>query len=226
MGSQQRDAVRDVLAPVLGRLGLRLDDVSISPAGARRLLRVVIDLSDEAVDEVLSAAGAAGPSAGPAHAPGLSLDAVADASRAVSQALDESDVMGEAAYVLEVTTPGVDRPLTTPAQFRRNVRRKITLTLADGTEVTGRLEQAADALVMRVEGAKKGMTSARTYAWADVVRGVVQVDFARVDEAPLADLGDDDSADDTEHDTEIDTDDVDTDNPDGDELGADRGKDG
>ena len=226
MGSQQRDAVRDVLAPVLARLGLRLDDVSISPAGARRLLRVVIDLSDEAVDEVLAAGGATGPSAGPAHAPSLPLDAVADASRAVSQALDESDVMGEAAYVLEVTTPGVDRPLTTPAQFRRNVRRKITLTLADGTEVTGRLEQAADALVLRVEGPKKGMTSARTYAWADVVRGVVQVDFARVDEAPLVDLGDDDSADDTEHDTEIDTDDVDTDNPDGDELGADRGKDG
>jgi ribosome maturation factor RimP len=187
---------------------------------------VVIDLSDEAVDEVLAAGGATGPSAGPAHAPGLPLDAVADASRAVSQALDESDVMGEAAYVLEVTTPGVDRPLTTPAQFRRNVRRKITVTLADGTEVTGRLEQAADALVLRVEGAKKGMTSARTYAWADVVRGVVQVDFARVDEAPLVDLGDDDSADDTEHDTEIDTDDVDTDNPDGDEPGADRGKDG
>jgi ribosome maturation factor RimP len=212
MGSAQRDAVRDVLAPVLARQGLRLDDVAISPAGSRRLLRVVIDLSDEAVDRVLAEAS----EGGPAHAPGLSLDAVADASRAVSQTLDETEVMGEAAYVLEVTTPGVDRPLTTPAQFRRNVRRKVTVALADGTEVTGRLEQAADALVLRVEGAKKGMSSTRTYPWADVVRGVVQVDFARVDEVPLVDLG---------NDADDDVDDVDVEDPDGDGL-ADRGKDG
>lgn len=217
MGSQQRDAVRDVLAPVLDGLGLRLDDLSISPAGSRRLLRVVIDLSDEAVDEVLAEAAAGGP----AHAPALSLDAVADASRAVSQTLDETDVMGEAAYVLEVTTPGVDRPLTTPAQFRRNVRRKVTVTLADGTEVTGRLEQAGDALVLRVEGPKKGMSSTRTYPWADVVRGVVQVDFARVDEVQLVDLGSD-----ADDDVDDDADDVDGENPDGDGLGADRGKDG
>jgi ribosome maturation factor RimP len=220
MGSQQRDAVRDVLAPVLARQGLRLDDVAISPAGSRRLLRVVIDLSDEAVDRILGEASE-GP---PAHAPGLSLDAVADASRAVSGALDESDVMGEAAYVLEVTTPGVDRPLTTPAQFRRNVRRKVTVTLADGTEVTGRLEQARDALVLRVEGAKKGMTSVREYPWADVVRGVVQVDFARVDEVPLVDLGNDDETD--EPDDADHEDDVPGNSTDGDGLGADRGKDG
>jgi ribosome maturation factor RimP len=124
--------------------------------------------------------------------------------------------MGEAAYVLEVTTPGVDRQLITPAQFRRNVRRKVTVTLADGAEVTGRLEQAGDALVLRVEGAKKGMSSTRTYPWADVVRGVVQVDFARVDEVPLVDLG---------NDADDDVDDVDVEDPDGDGL-ADRGKDG
>ena len=223
MGSQQRDAVRDVLAPVLAHLGLRLDDVSITPAGSRRLLRVVIDLSDEAVDRVLAQAA----ETGPAHAPGLSLDAVADASRAVSQVLDDSDVMGDAAYVLEVTTPGVDRPLTTPAQFRRNVRRKVAVTLADGTEVTGRLEQAGDALVLRVEGAKKGMTAVRTYSWADVVRGVVQVDFARVDDVPLVDLGDDDTGDDPDDDPDDDTDDdVDGNQLDGDVLDADRGKDG
>lgn len=213
-GSQQRDAVRDVLAPVLARLDLRLDDLAITPAGSRRLLRVVIDLSDEAVDRMLAEATAGAAS----HAPGLSLDAVADASRAVSQALDDSDVMGEAAYVLEVTTPGVDRPLTEPAQFRRNVRRKVTVTLVDGTDVTGRLEQAGEALVLRVEGAKKGMSAARTYPWAEVVRGVVQVDFARVDDVPLVDLEGND-ADDAD-------DDVSRDDPDGDVRGADRGKDG
>jgi ribosome maturation factor RimP len=178
------DAVRDVIAPVLARLQLQLDDVAVSTAGSRRLLRVVVDLSDDAVEEALDRDGGA-------PVPGLSLDAVADASRAVSQALDESDVMGDRAYVLEVTTPGVERGLTTPAHFRRNLRRRVTVTLGDGTQPTGRLEAADDALTLRVEGPKKGMTSTRTYPWGDVVRGVVQVDFTRVEDAPLVDLGDD-----------------------------------
>jgi len=182
------DAVRDVIAPVLARLQLQLDDVAVSTAGSRRLLRVVVDLSDDAVEEALERDGLA-------PVPGLSLDAVADASRAVSQALDESDVMGDRAYVLEVTTLGVERALTTPAHFRRNLRRRVTVTLADGTQPTGRLEAADDGLTLRVEGPKKGMTSTRTYPWADVVRGVVQVDFTRVEDAPLVDLGDDEDDD-------------------------------
>jgi ribosome maturation factor RimP len=174
---------------VLEELGLRLDDVVVSTAGSRRLLRVAVDLSDEAVEQALAENGSS-------PVPGLSLDAVAEASRAVSQALDESDVMGDAAYVLEVSTPGVERALTTPAQFRRNVHRKVALTLADGTQVTGRLEDVGDDLTVRAEGPKKGMTSKRTYAWPDVVSGVVQVDFSRVDDAPLADVGDDETDDD------------------------------
>ena len=187
--SGTQDAVRDAVAPVLEGLGLRLDDVVVSTAGSRRLLRVAVDLSEDAVEQALAENGSS-------PVPGLSLDAVAEASRAVSQALDESDVMGEAAYVLEVSTPGVERALTTPAQFRRNVRRKVALTLADGTQVTGRLEDVGDRLTVRAEGPKKGMTSTRTYAWPDVVSGVVQVDFSRVDDAPLADVGDDETDDD------------------------------
>jgi ribosome maturation factor RimP len=181
--------VRDAVAPVLARLGLQLDDVVVSTAGSRRLVRVAVDLSEDAVDRALARDGAS-------PVPGLSLDAVAEASRAVSQALDDTDVMGEAPYVLEVSTPGVERALTAPAQFRRNVRRKLELTLADGSHVTGRLEDAGERLTVRVEGPKKGMTSTRTYEWTDVVRGVVQVDFSRVDDAPLADVDDDETDDD------------------------------
>jgi hypothetical protein len=94
----------------------------------------------------------------------------------------------------------VERALTTAAHFQRNLRRRVTLTHADGTQPTGRLEAADGGLTLRVEGPKKGMTSTRTYPWADVVRGVVQVDFARVEDAPLVDLGDDE--DDDGHDRE------------------------
>lgn len=193
--SGTQDAVRDAVAPVLEGLGLRLDDVVVSTAGSRRLLRLAVDLSEEAVERALADNGSS-------PVPGLSLDAVAEASRAVSQALDESDVMGDAAYVLEVSTPGVERALTTPAQFRRNVHRKVTLTLADGTQVTGRLEDVGERLTVRAEGPKKGMTSTRTYAWPDVVSGVVQVDFSRVDDAPLVDVGDDEADADDDDQTE------------------------
>jgi ribosome maturation factor RimP len=165
---------------------------------------VVVDLSEDAVAEALSRDGSA-------PVPGLSLDAVADASRAVSAALDDSDAMGDAPYVLEVSTPGAERTLTEPAHFRRSVRRKLAVTLADGTQLTGRLEEAGEQLVLRVDGPKKGMTSTRRYAWADVARAVVQVDFTRVDDVPLADLGGDDSDDTESDDTESDDIDVDDD---------------
>ena len=180
------DAVRDVIAPVLARLQLQLDDVTVSSAGSRRLLRVVVDLSEDAVEQALARDGSV-------PVAGLSLDAVAQASRAVSDALDESDAMGDAAYVLEVTTPGVERPLTTPAGFRRNLRRRVAVSLRDGSQVSGRVEDTRDGLTLRVDGPKKGMTSTRTYPWADVLRGVVQVDFSRVDDAPLVDLDGDEN---------------------------------
>jgi ribosome maturation factor RimP len=159
-----RQSVQDVLGPVVEGLGLVVEDVVVSPAGGRRLLRVVLDAVDD-------------------DAPSLSLDAVADASREISAALDTDDVM-QGAYVLEVTSPGVDRPLTEPRHFRRNLRRKVEVTLHDGSQVTGRVVDATAALTLSVEGAKKGTTASRVLAWDDVVRGQVQVEFKRLDRDP------------------------------------------
>jgi len=155
--------VRAVLEPVVSALGLSLEDVVVSPAGSRRLLRVVLDAADGAGS--------------------LSLDAVAEASHAISAALDaDDDVMDGRAYVLEVTSPGVDRPLTEQRHFRRNVGRLVQLTLADGADVTGRIAAADDVLALTVEGAKKGMTTRREIPWDDVRRGQVQVEFKSLDD--------------------------------------------
>jgi ribosome maturation factor RimP len=101
--------IRAALEPVLAPLGLVVEDVSVSPAGKRRLVRVLVDsdISDLDVTDDASAV------------PPLSLDAVADATRAVSDELDAGDVMGQAPYVLEVSSPGVGRPLSSRDQFRR-----------------------------------------------------------------------------------------------------------
>ena len=162
-GGSPREAVRELLSPALDGVGLLLEDVTISPAGNRRVLRVLVD--------------AAEPSAPP-----LSLDDVAEASRTVSGLLDASDVMGQAPYVLEVSTPGVDRPLTQPRHFARNVGRLVRVTSGDGDTVDGRIASAGDALVLEVPGAAKGTTEGRVIDWHDVARGQVQVEFSRSDE--------------------------------------------
>ena len=89
-----------VLDAALDGTGLLLDTVTVSPAGKRRVVRVVVDhvLPDEGITDWPTDP--------------LSLDEVADVTHAINAALDAGDVMGEAPYTLEVTSPGVTRPLT------------------------------------------------------------------------------------------------------------------
>lgn len=119
------------LEPVVAAAGLYLEGVSVSPAGRRTVVRVIVDLPD-----------------GPG---GVSSDALAEVSRAVSRSLDEAGVL-PGPHVLEVTTPGVDRPLTEARHFRRAVGRRVAVTTPTGT-TTGRLD-AARADTVLVDGAE------------------------------------------------------------------------
>ncbi|MCW2570933.1 MAG: hypothetical protein JWO88_991 [Frankiales bacterium] len=145
----------ELLAPVVGTTGADLEHVDVSKAGKRSVVRVVVDRDG-----------------------GVSMDDVADVSRIVSEALDQLDEADPTAlgpsYVLEVTSPGVDRPLTEPRHWRRNVNRLVTVAFRAGPNVTGRLVSADDAaVVLDVDG------EPRTLALVDVVRGTVQVEFSR-----------------------------------------------
>lgn len=150
----------ELLGPPVQDAGLDLEDVTVTPAGRRSVVRVVVD-----------------------HDGGVPLDDIAEVSRAVSSALDELDgaepgLLGPS-YVLEVSSPGVDRPLTAPRHWRRSTTRLVQATLRDGGEVTGRLLRADDdergSVVLDVDGDE------RMLRYADVARGVVQVEFARHD---------------------------------------------
>jgi ribosome maturation factor RimP len=144
-----------LLGPAVEATGHDLEDVSVSPAGKRRVVRVVVDRDG-----------------------GITLDDVAEVSRVVSDLLDtaevdEPELLG-GAYVLEVSSPGVDRPLTAARHWRRNVGRLVKAELADGELVTGRLASADDAeVVLELDGGP------RTLLLGEVVRGTVQVEFAR-----------------------------------------------
>lgn len=146
-----RDVLIRLLAPVVADRGLDLEDVQVTPAGKRRMLRVVVDQDG-----------------------GIDLDEVATLSTAVSAALDESDAMGGTPYVLEVTSPGVDRPLTEPRHWRRVRSRLVEATLADGGTVTGRVQDVGDdGVVLHVAGKDRALR------WDELARGRVQVEFNR-----------------------------------------------
>jgi ribosome maturation factor RimP len=143
------DRLGVLLTGPLGELGLDLEGVDLSTAGKRRVLRIAIDKDG-----------------------GVSLDDVADATRTVSRALDDADVMGERPYTLEVSSPGVDRPLTLPRHWRRNRDRLVKVSLADGSTVTGRVgDSDDDGVTLDVDG------DARRIGYRDVRRAKVQVEF-------------------------------------------------
>lgn len=165
MSAAQARALRTLAEPIVAALDCDLEDVVIRQAGKRRLVRVVVD-----------------------HAGGLSLDLVADISRQLSRALDEHDVLGQSAFVLEVTSPGVDRPLRLPRHWSRAVGRLVAITPRTGERFEGRLLAADDdGATLDVAGTEQRV------AYTDVARAVVQVEFTRIDEAPLdgADVADD-----------------------------------
>ena len=147
------DSLEQVLRPAASGMGLDLEDVAVSTAGRRRLLRVVVDKDG-----------------------GVTLDDVADATRELSRELDSSDVMGEQPYTLEVTSPGLDRPLTAPRHWRRNLHRLVQVTDGEGRTVTGRIVDCDEQQAwLEVAGARQ------TVEYSDVAKARIQVEFNRKD---------------------------------------------
>jgi ribosome maturation factor RimP len=149
--------IADVIRPVVAAAGMDLESVRVTAAGRRRLLRVVVD-SDR----------------------GVSLDDAAAVSRDLSATLDTATVMGDFPYTLEVSSPGVDRPLTDLRHWRRAVGRLVRVPVADSGPVAGRIISAdADGVTLEVEGAH------RRFAYGVLGAGAVQVEFGH----PQTELG-------------------------------------
>lgn len=109
---------------------------------------------------------------------GLDLDAAAALSRSASELLDRVD-RSATPYVLEVTSPGVDRPLTTEKHFLRARGRKVDLTLSDGAELTGRLGETRDGTVrLVVRDPRSAALSVREISMDSIAKAVVQVEFS------------------------------------------------
>jgi len=142
------------LSPVVSALGYEVDEIILTTAGRRRVLEVVID-ADTPVD----------------------LNAIADSSRAISAYLDESTVMGEMPYLLEVSSRGVDRPLTKPAHWRRNVGRLVEIK-GNAHNLTGRITAFAEPIVtINVDGKDREVDV------TEISKATIQVEFKKLDES-------------------------------------------
>ena len=118
---------------------------------------------------------------------GLGLDAIATLSRSASELLDTVDSLKSATpYVLEVTSPGVDRPLTEEKHYRRARGRKVEFTLRDGSQLTGRLgEIRAGTVVVVVPERRRGDYSLRDLPLSEIAKAVVQVEFSAPNQREL-----------------------------------------
>lgn len=152
-GLPSPERVIELLSGEFARTGYEIEDVSIETGSRPPRIRIIAD-GDNPLD----------------------LDGVAELSRSASVVLDAVDT-GDIAYELEVSSPGVDRPLTAEKHFRRARRRKVELELADATTVTGRLGATADGVADLVVRTGGGWT-VRRIPLSEIRKAVVQVDFS------------------------------------------------
>ncbi|WP_116948296.1 ribosome maturation factor RimP [Jiangella endophytica] len=164
MTSATHDLLEQVIEPVVASEGLDLEQLELSQAGRRSRLRIIVDADG-----------------------GVDLDRCAEVSRHISKALDDSDVMGDRPYTLEVSSPGISRPLRLPRHWSRATGRLVRAILHDGGDVTGRVVSADDsAAVLDVDGVS------RELAYTDVRKAKVQVEFRKTDDTDLDDFEEED----------------------------------
>ncbi|RZS30484.1 ribosome maturation factor RimP [Herbihabitans rhizosphaerae] len=174
MSSQERAraALEPVVAEAVAGAGFELESLDVRQAGRKRVVKIVVD-----------------------NDAGIGLDEVAEASRAISAALDSDDTVDGpndafgGPYTLEVTSPGVDRPLTKPRHWRRARSRLVAVKGTDGTSFTGRVgrvdDDPAGGVRMLVDG------SVRTVRYDSVEHAVVEVEFKQAPDEELALLRED-----------------------------------
>ena len=144
----KKEDISDAVTPALSALGFYLEDVTITSAGRRSMLTIIVD--------------------GDTH---LSLDQVTSATKAIGEIVESIQSLGETPFTLEVTSPGLDRPLTKPRHWRKNIDRLVKVVLLDGKEIKGRIKSASESSA-KVDESEINFT--------DIKRASLEVEFKQV----------------------------------------------
>ena len=152
-----KDQIAELITPALQEAGYYLEDINVVSPGNHRIVTVIVD-GDAA----------------------LNLDQVTVASKLVSELVDEAPFMGETPFTLEVTSPGIDRPLTLPRHFAKNVDRLLKVTKNDGVVLTGRIRSNTQDDVT-LEITEKKEVKEVVISLAEIKRAMVEIEFNRKD---------------------------------------------
>lgn len=144
----KKEEIIAAITPALEALGFYLEDVTITSAGRRSMLTIIVD--------------------GDTH---LSLDQVTSATKAIGEIVESIQSLGETPFTLEVTSPGLDRPLTKVRHWQKNINRLVKVVMQDGSEVKGRINEVNQA--SSVVGEKK-------VNYSDIKRATLEVEFKQV----------------------------------------------
>jgi ribosome maturation factor RimP len=144
----KKEEISAVITPALSDLGFYLEDITITSAGRRSMITVIVD--------------------GDTH---LSLDQVTVATKAISEIVENIQSLGQAPFTLEVTSPGLDRPLTKPRHWRKNIDRLVKIVLLDGKEIKGRVKDATEISATVDEQVVK---------FSDIKRATLEIEFKQV----------------------------------------------
>lgn len=155
MSPRERE-IRTRIEACVSPRAVDLEDLTLTSVGRREVVRVVVDRDG-----------------------GVDLDLIAELSTQIAAELDEDASLFPGAYVLEVTSPGVDRPLTAPRHWRRAVGRLVSVQRTALPAVQGRVVDASeeDATIRVSDGDDVRV------AYADVANAQVQIEFHRHEEA-------------------------------------------
>ena len=152
-------SITELIEPAVTEAGFFLEEVQNTSAGSHRIVTCIVDGKTP-----------------------LNLDQVTVVSRLISDLLDSANFMDETPFTLEVTSPGVDRPLTLPRHWNKNLTRLVKVTLQDGTVTTGRLTEFNEATAILVENIK-GRIKTHQVNFSDIKRAVVEIEFNRKETA-------------------------------------------
>ncbi len=138
----------ELLRPIVEKTGFILEEVKVTPLGRRRQISIIVDGEER----------------------NPNLDEVAGLSRAISAQLDEYSALGDSPFTLEVTSPGVDRPLTELRHWRKNIGRLVKVITKDDKEISGRIQDVQSNRVTIDE---------IDYELTSIKRAQIQIEFNR-----------------------------------------------
>ena len=144
----KKEDISAAITPALEALGFDLEDVTIISAGRRSMLTVIVD--------------------GDTH---LSLDQVTSATKAIGEIVESVQSLGETPFTLEVTSPGLDRPLTKVRHWQKNINRLVKVVLLDGSEIKGRIKDVNEV---------SATVDEKNINYSDIKRATLEIEFKPV----------------------------------------------